>query len=52
MHMNHFLYHLLPPVPHNIHNMQQHSHNRIIPLIKRNTFEKTFINCMILKDCY
>ena len=31
---HHVLHHLLSPVRHNIHNMRQHSHNRIIPLIK------------------
>ena len=49
---HHVLHHLLPPVRHNIHNMRQRSHNRIIPLIKSNTFNKTFINHMVLKDCY
>ena len=49
---HHVLHHLLPPVRHNIHNMRQRSHNRIIPLIKSNTFKKTFINRMVLKDCY
>ena len=49
---HHDLHHLLPPVRHNIHNMRQRSHNRIIPLIKSNTFKKTFINRMVLKDCY
>jgi len=43
---HHVLHHLLPPVRHNIHNMRQRSHNRIIPFIKSNTFRKTFINRM------
>ena len=49
---HHVQHHLLPPVRHNTHNIRRRSHNRIIPLIKINTFKKTFSNCMILKDCY
>ena len=49
---HHVLHHLLPPVRPNIHNLRRRSHNRIIPLIKSNTFKKTFINRMILKDSY
>ena len=47
---HHILHHLLPPVRHNTHNMRQRSHNRVIPLIKSNTFTETFINRMLLKD--
>ena len=46
---HHVLHHLLPPVRHNIHNMRQRSHNRIIPKIKSYTFKKPFIYRMALK---
>ena len=48
----HVLHSLLPPVRRVEFDMRQQTHNRTIPLAKNTHLKKTFINHMLLKDCY